>query len=162
MQLQDLKSPKGSRKRKKIVGRGKGSGHGKTSCRGENGQKSRSTGRTLVGSSEGGQMPLIRRLPKFGFRSRQPILNQVVRLGKLNRFENGTVISAEFLKARGLIKSLNKPFKILGDGDITKSLVIQAKSISKTAKNKIVKAGGKIEAVPVATKTSEFRPLTKK
>ena len=88
MQLQDLKSPKGSRKRRKIVGRGKGSGHGKTSGRGENGQKSRSTGRTTVASSEGGQMPLIRRLPKVGFRSHRPILNQVVRLEKLEKFDN--------------------------------------------------------------------------
>ncbi|MCK5012293.1 MAG: 50S ribosomal protein L15, partial [Candidatus Omnitrophica bacterium] len=89
MQLQDLKSPKGSRKRKKIVGRGRGSGHGKTSGRGENGQKSRSTGRFLVGSSEGGQIPLIRRLPKVGFRSKRPILNQIVSLARLNEFENG-------------------------------------------------------------------------
>ena len=155
MELQDLKSPKGSRKRRKIVGRGRGSGHGKTSCRGENGQKSRSTGRFLVGSSEGGQMPLIRRLPKVGFRSKRPILNQVVRLERLNKFENGTVINAEFLKQQGLIKSLNKPFKILGDGEITKSLIIQAKSISKTAQDKVIKAGGKIEAVDEKTNIEE-------
>ena len=155
MQLQDLKSPKGSRKRKKIVGRGRGSGFGKTSGRGENGQKSRSTGRALVGSSEGGQMPLIRRLPKVGFRSKRPILNQVVSLAKLNTYKDGTVINAEFLKARGLIKSLNKPFKILGDGEITKSLVIQAKSISKTAKEKVLKAGGKIEEVVEKINTEE-------
>lgn len=147
MHLHELKSPKGSRKRKRIVGRGKGSGRGKTSGRGENGQKSRSTGRATVGSSEGGQMPLIRRLPKVGFRSKRPILNQVVPLGRLNRFDDGTVINAEFLKQQGLIKSLNKPFKILGDGEIEKSLVIQAKSISKTAQEKVIKAGGKIEAV---------------
>lgn len=161
MQLHELKSPKGSRKRKRIVGRGKGSGRGKTSGRGENGQKSRSTGRTIVSSSEGGQMPLIRRLPKVGFRSHRPILNQVVRLEKLNQFEDGTVINMEFLKAQGLIKSLNKPFKILGDGEIKKSLVIQAKSISKTAEDKIVKAGGKIKAAPTASKMSESRPPTK-
>ena len=155
MQLHELKSPKGSRKRRKIVGRGRGSGHGKTSGRGENGQKSRSTGRTIVGSSEGGQMPLIRRLPKVGFRSHRPILNQVVRLEKLNQFKEGTVVNAEFLKAQGLIKSLNKPFKILGDGEIKKSLVIQAKSISKAAEDKILKAGGKIEAVIEKTKTEE-------
>lgn len=155
MQLHELKSPKGSRKRKKIVGRGRGSGHGKTSGRGENGQKSRSTGRATVGSSEGGQMPLIRRLPKVGFRSHRPILNQVVPLERLNKFENDTVINAEFLKAQGLIKSINKPFKILGDGEITKSLVIQAKSISKSAQDKIVKAGGKIEAVIDKKNTEE-------
>lgn len=155
MQLQDLKSPKGSRKRKKIVGRGRGSGFGKTSGRGENGQKSRSTGRALVGSSEGGQMPLIRRLPKVGFRSKRPILNQVVPLEKLNTYKEGTVINAEFLKAQGLIKSLNKPFKILGDGEITKSLVIQATSISKAAKEKVLKAGGKIEEAVEKANTEE-------
>ena len=155
MQLQDLKSPKGSRKRKKIVGRGRGSGFGKTSGRGENGQKSRSTGRNIVASSEGGQMPLIRRLPKVGFRSKRPILNQIVSLEKLNEYKNGTVINAEFLKIQGLIKSLNKPFKILGDGEITKSLVIQAISISKTAKEKILKAGGKFEEVVDKATTKE-------
>jgi len=155
MQLQDLKSPKGSRKRRKIVGRGRGSGCGKTSGRGENGQKSRSTGRALVGPSEGGQMPLIRRLPKVGFRSHRPVLNQVVRLETLNRFEKGTVVNAELLKAQGLIKSLNKPFKILGDGDIKKSLVVQVKSISKAAQDKIIKAGGKIEDVVDKDNTQE-------
>ena len=145
MRVQDLKPPKGSRKRRKIVGRGRGSGHGKTSCRGENGQKSRSTGRTLIGSSEGGQMPLIRRLPKVGFRSKRPVLNQVVHLGRLSGFGDGTVINAEFLKAHGLIKSLNKPFKILGGGEITKPLVIQFRSVSKTARQKIIKAGGKVK-----------------
>lgn len=155
MQLQDLKSPKGSRKRRKIVGRGRGSGHGKTSGRGENGQKSRSTGRTIVGSSEGGQMPLIRRLPKVGFRSHRPILNQVVNLERLNQFKSGTVINAELLKAQGLIKSLNKPFKILGDGEIKELLVVQAQSISKTAQEKIIKAGGKIEEVVEKNNTQE-------
>ena len=92
-------------------------------------------------------MPLIRRLPKVGFRSKRPVLNQLVKLGQLNRFEDGTVIDAAFLKAQGLIKSLNKPFKILSDGNINKKLVIQAKSISKAAEEKIIKAGGKIEAV---------------
>ncbi len=159
MQLQDLKSPKGSRKRKKIVGRGKGSGHGKTSGRGENGQKSRSTGRATVGSSEGGQMPLIRRLPKVGFRSHRPILNQIVPLERLNAYKDGTVINAAFLKEQGLIKSLNKPFKILGDGEIKKSLVIQSKSISKTAKEKVLKAGGKIE--DAAEKPNKDEDLSK-
>ncbi|MBN1869920.1 MAG: 50S ribosomal protein L15 [Candidatus Omnitrophica bacterium] len=147
MHLHELQSPKGSRKHKRIVGRGKGSGRGKTSGRGENGQKAHSTGRAVVISSEGGQMPLIRRLPKVGFHSKRPILNQVVALERLNKFENGTIINAEFLKQQGLIRSLNKPFKILGDGEIKKSLTIQAGSISKTAQDKVIKAGGKIEPV---------------
>lgn len=156
MQLHELKSPKGSRKRKKIVGRGRGSGFGKTSGRGENGQKSRSTGRNLVGSSEGGQMPLIRRLPKVGFRSKRPILNQIVNVESLNRFAAGTVINAEFLKKESLIKSLNKPFKILGKGKITKPVVLQAKTISLAAKDKIIKAGGKVEIIASRLKSADI------
>ena len=153
MQLHDLKSPEGSRKRRKIVGRGKGSGHGKTSCRGMNGQKSHSIGRVTVAASQGGQTPLIRRLPKVGFRSKRPIVNQVVPLESLNRYQDGTVITAELLKAQGLIKTLNKPFKILGDGEVKKTLVIRAKSVSHIAREKILKAGGKIE--PVVVKSSK-------
>ena len=96
MQLHELKSPKNSRKRKKIVGRGRGSGLGKTSGRGENGQKSR-TGCSLVRSSEGGQMPLIRRLPKVGFTSHRPILNQIVTLDALNKLENNAVVDKKLL-----------------------------------------------------------------
>lgn len=155
MRLHEIKSPKGSRKRRKIVGRGKGSGLGKTSGRGENGQKQRSTGRTIVGSSEGGQMPLIRRLPKVGFRSHRPVFNQVVPVAKLNAFDNGAVVNAQALKDRGLIKSLNRPFKILGDGELKKSLTLQVKSVSKSAEEKIKKAGGKLEAVVEQTEAKE-------
>jgi large subunit ribosomal protein L15 len=144
MRLHELKAPKGVRKRKKVIGRGRGSGHGQTSGRGENGARSR-TGRWSLGPSEGGQMPLIRRLPKVGFRSKRPIINQIVNIDSLEKFEVGAVINAETLKSKGLIRSLNKPFKILGNGDIKKSLTIQTKNMSKTARDKIVKAGGKIE-----------------
>ena len=146
MQLHELRSPVGSRKRRKIVGRGRGSGHGKTSCRGQKGQGARS-GRGILGSLEGGQMPLIRRLPKLGFRSKRPILYQVVNLEQLNRFKDGIIVTPELLKTEGLIKSFNKPYKILGDGEIKKSLTVQAISISKTAQDKISKAGGKIEII---------------
>lgn len=146
MQLHDLKPPRGSHKRRKIVGRGQGSGHGKTSCRGHDGQGQRPGRGTLVGS-EGGQMSLIRRLPKVGFRSKRPLLYQVVNLEILTRFKEGAVINAEFLKSHGLIKSLTRPFKILGDGEISKSLIVQANSFSKSASDKIVKAGGKIETI---------------
>ena len=149
MFLHELKSPKGSRKRRKIVGHGRGSGHGKTSGRGHKGQNARS-GRGILAELEGGQMPLIRRLPKVGFRSKRPIFNQVVNLENLNRFEKGTVIDAASLKAKGLIKSLNKPFKILGDGQLKKALTIKVKSISKSAQEKIIKAGGKVEIVTLA------------
>ena len=144
MFLHELSSPKGSRKKRKIVGRGKGSGHGKTSGKGHKGQKARA-GRGILLGLEGGQVPLIRRLPKFGFRSKSPILNQVVNVESLNKFANGAVITAESLKNEGLIASLNKPFKILGDGNVTKSVVVKEGSVSKTALDKIVKAGGKIE-----------------
>ena len=159
MFIHDLKSPQGSRKRRKIVGRGQGSGHGKTSTRGHKGQKSRA-GRGIILSLEGGQVPMIRRLPKFGFRMRNPIINQVVNLERLNQFAAGTIITAEFLKSEGLINSLNRPFKILGDGQIAKSLVIQGGLISKTAQEKILKAGGKIENV--ATEKVETKATTKK
>jgi len=146
MQLHELKSPKGSRKKKRIVGRGKGSGRGKTSGRGENGARSR-TGRWNLGSSEGGQMPLIRRLPKVGFRSKRPILYQIVSLTDLNKFEKNAVVNIESLKELGIINSIHKPVKILGNGEVKKSLVVQIQSVSKTAKELIEKAGGKIEAV---------------
>jgi large subunit ribosomal protein L15 len=144
MFLHDLKSPVGSRKRRKIVGRGRGTGHGKTSGKGHKGQKSRSGRATLLGL-EGGQVPLIRRLPKFGFRSKAPVLNQVVNIESLNRFASGAVITAESLKKEGLISSLNKPFKILGNGELKKSVIVKEGSISKSAQDKIVKAGGKVE-----------------
>lgn len=144
MHLHELKSPVGSRKRKKLLGRGAGSGHGRTSGRGQKGQNSRSSGRKLIGTSEGGQMPLAKRLPKVGFRSKRPILNQVVDLKQLNQLENGTVINAALLKSQGLIESIHKPFKILGDGELKKSVVIEAGSVSQTAREKILKAGGKV------------------
>ena len=146
MHLHDLKPPRGSHKRRKIVGRGQGSGHGKTSCRGRDGTGQR-PGRGVLMSSEGGQMSLIRRLPKVGFRSKRPVFYQVVNLVSLSRFKEGTVINAEFLKSHGIIKSLARPFKILGDGEISKSLIVQANSFSKTAQEKITKAGGKTETI---------------
>jgi len=154
MLLNTLKSPQGGRKRKKIVGRGPGSGHGKTSCRGENGQKSRA-GRGIIGSLEGGQVPLIRRLPKVGFHSRNPRMNQIVNLSQLTKFKGGTIVNAEFLKSQGFIKSIRKPIKILGDGDIKKSLTFQVDNISKLAQDKIVQAGGEIEPVKKVVANTE-------
>lgn len=146
MFLHELKSPAGSRKKRKIVGRGPGSGHGKTSGRGHKGQSARS-GRAARMGMEGGQMPLVRRLPKVGFNSKAPILYQVVNLESLTRFKEGTVVDAHFLKSHGLISSLNKPFKILGDGEVKKPLVCHAHRFSKSAQEKILKAGGKIETI---------------
>lgn len=146
MFLHQISSPLGSRKRRKIVGRGRGSGHGKTSCRGQKGQKSRS-GRGILGQLEGGQMPLIRRLPKVGFRSKNPILYQVVNLDHLSRFKTGTTVDAKTLKAKGLIKNIYRPFKILGVGELKHALTVQAYSFSKNAAEKITQAGGKMETI---------------
>jgi large subunit ribosomal protein L15 len=146
MFLHEIKSPHGSRKRRKIVGRGRGSGHGKTSTKGQKGQKSRS-GRGIIGQLEGGQMPLIRRLPKIGFRSKRPILYQVVNLDHLSRFKSGSVVDAKTLKSKGLIKNIYRPFKILGSGELKHALTVQAYSFSKSAADKIAKAGGKIETI---------------
>ena len=146
MQLQDLKPPVGSKTRRKIVGRGRGSGHGKTSGRGHKGQRSRS-GRGVILGSEGGQMSLVRRLPKVGFNSRWPDVYQLVHLESLNRFKDGTVVNSELLKSEGIIKSARRPVKILSDGDIKKKLTIQANRFSKSAEEKIKSAGGKAEVV---------------
>ena len=146
MYIHDLKSPPGSRKKRKIVGRGPGSGHGKTSCRGQKGQNARS-GRGILLGLEGGQVPLIRRLPKVGFNPRRSVLNQVVNVENLNRFDQGTVVTGELLKTQGFIKSLHKPYKILANGEIKKTLTLQVPSISKQAREKIIKAGGKVEIV---------------
>lgn len=146
MQLHEIKAPKGASKKRKTVGRGPGSGHGKTSCRGHKGQKSRS-GYSRKWGSEGGQMPLIRRLPKVGFRSKCSKIYQLVKLEYLTRFKENTVVDADFLKSHGLIKSTVKPFKILGDGELKKPLVIKAHQFSKSAEEKITQAGGKVELI---------------
>lgn len=146
MYLHELKSPPGSHKRRKIVGRGQGSGHGKTSCRGQKGQSARS-GRGVILGSEGGQMSLIRRLPKVGFRRKNPLVYQEVKLESLDRFDGGTVVTKELLKSKGLIKSIFKPFKILGDGELTKPLIVKASSFSKSAREKILQAGGQVETI---------------
>ncbi|MBF0384875.1 MAG: 50S ribosomal protein L15 [Candidatus Omnitrophica bacterium] len=161
MQLHNLKSPRGSRKKKFIIGRGRGSGKGRTSGRGQKGQTSRSGRATLVGS-EGGQMPLIRRLPKIGFASHRPVINQVVNVEELNTFDKGAIINAELLKKAGLIKSLNKPFKILGDGELKKALILQAGSVSKTAQEKIEKAGGKVEIIGAVKPQEHKKPVVLK
>jgi large subunit ribosomal protein L15 len=144
MQVHQLRSPEGSRKRKKIVGRGKGTGHGKRSGRGQTGQNCRS-GRGVILAYEGGQMPLLRRLPKVGFNSKWPAKYQVVNCESLDRFEDGTTITPELLKSHHLINSLLQPVKILSVGEVTKKLTVQAHRFSKAATDKITKAGGSPE-----------------
>ena len=152
MQVHQLRSPEGSHKRKKIVGRGKGTGHGKRSGRGQTGQNCRS-GRGVISAYEGGQMPLLRRLPKVGFNSKWPARYQVVNCESLNRFEEGTTITPELLKSYHLIRSLLQPIKILSVGEVTKKLTVQAHRFSKTAADKITKAGGSPEILVGLTDT---------
>ncbi len=142
--LSTLRPAPGSRKPIKRVGRGPGSGHGKTSSRGQKGLKSRS-GASMVPGFEGGQMPLQRRLPKRGFKNIFKVYYQVVNVANLETFDAGTVVTPELLKSQGKIKSLRRPVKILGNGELSKSLTIRANQFSQSAKQKIVAAGGSAE-----------------
>ncbi len=143
MRLNDLISPTGSNRKPKRVGRGQGSGHGKTSCRGHKGQKARSGGNLRPGF-EGGQMPLSRRLPKRGFRNPVKLEYQLVNIEKLNRFKKDSTVTLQLLKEQGLINNVRSPVKILSEGKISKALNIQVQAVSKQAREKIEKAGGKI------------------
>jgi len=146
MKLSDLKPARGAKKNVKRRGRGTGSGHGKTSCRGHKGQKSRSGTKRRFGF-EGGQMPLIRRIPKRGFTSRSKLVYQLVNLKDLSAFKAGEAVTPKELKQKGLIKSVNKPVKVLGDGQIEAALNISAHKFSSSAKEKLTKAGGKTEII---------------
>jgi large subunit ribosomal protein L15 len=119
---------------------------GKTSGRGSNGQRSRS-GRGILLGLEGGQMPLIRRLPKVGFNSAHPIVYQVVQLDSLILFDGNSTVNAEALKKAKLISSSRKPYKVLSRGELKKALTIQAFAFSADAAEKIKKAGGKAEVI---------------
>lgn len=142
--LSTLHPAVGASKPHKRVGRGPGSGHGKTAARGHKGLKARSGGRPAPGF-EGGQMPLQRRLPKRGFTNVFKVLYQIVNIKDLNSFEAHTVITRELLQQTGRIKSLTKPVKILGEGDIAVPLTVQANKFSQVAKQKIIAAGGTAE-----------------
>jgi len=145
MKLSDLSPTEGSKKKKKRVGRGPGSGHGKTSCRGHKGQKSRSGGGTRPGF-EGGQMPLQRRLPKRGFRNIFKKHYAIINLKALNGISE-SVLTPEIFLEKGLIKNIKDGVKILGEGEITKPLTIKSHAFSASAKEKILKAGGKVETI---------------
>ena len=149
MQLHQVNSPTGANKRKKIVGRGRGSGHGKRSGRGQTGQNSRA-GRGVLLGYEGGQASLLRRLPKVGFNSNWPHAYQIVNLESLNSFKDEDTVNPEALKDANLIKSLRRPVKILSDGDIKKKLTVHANRFSRSAQEKIVKAGGKVQVIAAA------------
>ena len=146
-ELHDLSPPSGSRHNTKRVGRGQGSGLGKTAGRGQDGQKSRSGGR-IRRDFEGGQMPLLRRIPKRGFKNINRIEYQVVNVRDLGRCDGAVGLDA--LKAAGLIVSLRKPVKILGEGDMGKSLDVSAHEFSKSAQEKIEAAGGSVTVLGAA------------
>ncbi|MBE9482803.1 MAG: 50S ribosomal protein L15 [Chloroflexi bacterium] len=154
MRQDELSPHPGSRKRRKRVGRGDGSGHGTYSGRGCKGQKSRSGYKMRIGF-EGGQLPLIKRLPrKRGFVNIFRVEYNIINLNKLNIFEPGSEVTPEVLVAAGLVKSLRYPIKILAEGDINHPLVIKANKFSVAAKAKIEAAGGKVEEIGYATKAS--------
>jgi large subunit ribosomal protein L15 len=147
MDLGSLEKPKGATKQRKRVGRGPGSGTGKTSGRGHKGQLSRS-GAKKKAWREGGQMPLHRRLPKKGFRSTDPTRYQVVNIGQLAaKFGEPAEINPEKMKSVGLINTLNRPVKVLGNGDIEVACTVLAQAFSGTAKRKLEAAGGKVEII---------------
>lgn len=146
MRLHELRPVPGSRPKPTRVGRGIGSGLGKTSGRGHKGQKARSGGGVRPGF-EGGQMPLSRRVPKRGFTNKFKRKLAVVNVGDLDRFESGTVITPELLREAGLVKKVRDGVKILGDGEITKSLVVRVQAASRQAIAKIEAAGGRVEVI---------------
>jgi large subunit ribosomal protein L15 len=143
--LFNLKTPRGSHHKKKLLGRGTSSGHGKTSTRGSKGQTSRA-GRDFYPGFEGGQTPLIRRIPKRGFINRFKRIYQILNLDDLNRIKTDK-IDPELLEAEGLIKDKEGLVKILGDGKINNPLFIRVHAVSKSAAEKIKTAGGKIEII---------------
>jgi large subunit ribosomal protein L15 len=146
MRLDDLKPAAGSNKKRKRVGRGDGSGHGKTSCRGHKGQGARSGGNTKPGF-EGGQMPLQRRLPKRGFHNIFRNEMAVVNLAQLDALASAGEIVPETMAKHGLISGQNRQVKVLGEGDWTKSVTVRAHGFSASAKQKIEAAGGKAELI---------------
>ncbi len=145
MKLSDLAPAPGSRKKRKRVGRGPGSGHGKTSCKGHKGQKARSGGGTKPGF-EGGQMPLQRRLPKRGFTNIFQKEYAIVNLSTLEKLSEST-ITPEYLLEEGVIKKDLDGIKILGNGEITRAITIKAHAFSASAREKIEKAKGKAEVI---------------
>lgn len=157
--LSELKPPRGSNKKKKRLGRGDASGHGGTSTRGHKGQKARAGGFHKLGF-EGGQMPLIRRLPKRGFHNLFRKQYLVVNISDLEGIPGGTVVDAAYLKAQKKIGSLKFELKVLGDGEIKVPLTVIASKFSKTAQEKIEKAGGKIQ-VPRSPESGGEKPKPK-
>jgi len=146
MKLHELRAAPGSTRAPKRKGRGTASGLGKTAGRGSNGQNSRSGGGVRLGF-EGGQMPLYRRIPKRGFTNIWREEPAIVNIGDLNIFEEGTEVTADLLKEKGLIKKPDSGLKILGNGKLEKKLTVKAEKFSKSAAAAIEQAGGKAEVI---------------
>jgi len=146
MNLHDLSPARGAKKRRKRIGRGPGSGHGKTSTKGHKGLLARSGGGKRPGF-EGGQMPLVRRLPKFGFTNPFRTEYAIVNVKSFEQWTGAQTITPQALVDAGLVKRKNLPIKILGNGELKKPLVIQAHKFSKSAEAKIQAAGGRVEVI---------------
>jgi len=145
MKINDLKPARGAVRRRKIVGKGPGSGHGKTSTRGHKGQNSRTGGGVRLGF-EGGQTPLYRRIPIRGFKSRNLEVTSVVNLDKLDIFASGSVVTPVEMKSKGLVKNVNL-VKVLGKGEIKNKLTVKAHAFSASAIEKIKAVGGSTEVL---------------
>lgn len=147
--LSELRPAKGAIKKRKRIGRGQGSGHGGTSTRGHKGQHSTTGGKKVKAWFEGGQMPLIRRVPKFGFNSPFRVEFQIINVSRLEelslegKFSDG-IVTPEILFALGVVAKRKVPIKILGDGDLKTKLTVSANAFSKSAKDKIVAVGGTV------------------
>ena len=146
MRIHELKKPEGSTKAPKRIGRGQGTGQGTTAGRGMNGQNSRSGGGVRLGF-EGGQMPLYRRLPKRGFNNKWAKEYAEVNVKDLNKFEDGATVDAAALIEMGIVKKTLDGVKVLGNGELEKKLTVKAAKFSKSAAEKIEKAGGKAEVI---------------
>ena len=146
MKLHEIKPAPGSTKRRKVVGRGRGSGHGTTAGRGGKGQTAR-TGSSIPAWFEGGQMPLIRRLPKRGFTNIFKKDYAIINIEVLDRFESGQDVTLTLLVSQGLIRSRNDGVKVLGTGTLTKALTVHAHKFSQSAAAKIAAAGGKVQVI---------------
>ena len=147
MELNELKYTTGSNKERKRVGRGIGTGHGKTSGRGQKGQNSRSGGGVRPGF-EGGQNPLVFRIAKRGFNNYEFATRYaVINISDLEKFDDGAEITPELLKEMGIVKNLQDGLKVLGNGELTKKLTVNANKFSKVAKEKIENAGGKAKVI---------------
>jgi len=146
MRLGQLKPSRGAKRKAKRVGRGPGSGHGRYSCRGLKGQRSRS-GASIPARFEGGQMPLQRRLPKRGFTNIFRIERQILNVRDLERFDANSEVTVETLLDRGMINNLNRPVKLLGEGELTRPIKITVHACSKKAKEVVEKAGGEVNLI---------------